>query len=50
MDSNLTYFKIFGKQKAPKEVLHPLEASHRHLLVNPLSHFRPQKVKGFVVG
>ena len=27
-----------------------LEASHRHLLVTPPSHFTPQKVEGFVVG
>ncbi len=31
-----------------REILSPLEASHCHLLVTPPSHFKLQKVKGFV--
>ena len=41
---------LFGmNQKPPREFWPPLEASLGHFLITPPSHFRPQKVEGFVV-
>ena len=43
--------RVEDKQKNLQESFWaPLEVSHDHLPVNPLSHFMPQKVRDFVVG
>jgi hypothetical protein len=45
---DLSDSKFMGKQKAPKGVSDPLEASYCHLLKTPPSHFRLRKVRDSV--